>query len=716
MSTLKKAQSALKKYFGYTKFRPNQSEIIESVLKGQDTLVIMPTGGGKSICFQIPALVLEGLTVVVSPLIALMHDQVQALKANGISAEYLNSSLTFDQEREIAQKLQKDEIKLLYVSPEKLVSQNFLSFLQKLKISLIAVDEAHCISSWGHDFRPEYSQLKVLKTILPQTPTIALTATADKITRRDIIQQLHLQNPEVFLSSFDRPNLSLNVRPGKNRLKVILEFLDSRKNDSGIIYCLSRKSTESLAEKLQSFGYDALPYHAGMDNASRTEVQNDFLKDNTRIICATVAFGMGIDKSNVRWVIHYNVPKNIESYYQEIGRGGRDGLPSDTLLFYSYADIVVLKQFLEESGQKELQEAKLERMQQFAESLTCRRKILLSYFGEVLEKNCGNCDVCLNPPQEFDGTVIVQKALSAIARTDQQIGITMLIDILRGSRNQEILKKGYDQIKTHGAGGDIGFLDWQNFIIQMINQGLIEIAYDDHHSIKLTSLAKEVLFSKKSIRLVALQNILQKRKEDKKAPAKKSNAQLLQEGLFAHLRELRKQISNDTWLTPDQIFSDATLKQMALSSPTSPWEIQQVSGVSEAKFKSYGETFLKGIIQFMVNFYQDKQSMKGATYVLTLDLLQQNKTVEEIVEIRGLNPVTIFSHIATLIQRGHTFPIEEYITEKELERIFRAIKYTGETKALNPLFEYLDGEIEHHKIRLALGIYNWQHKLKKLNS
>ncbi|MDQ3291207.1 MAG: RecQ family ATP-dependent DNA helicase, partial [Bacteroidota bacterium] len=412
------AQQVLKKYYGYENFRPMQQEIISSILAKRDTVVLMPTGGGKSVCYQVPAMVMPGMCVVISPLIALMQDQVKALAANGINAAFLNSTQTAEVQYNIETACLGRAIKLLYVSPEKLLSPGFFSFLKRLQINLFAVDEAHCISAWGHDFRPEYTQLRTLKEQFPNVPVIALTATADRLTQKDIQEQLRLQDPAVFISSFDRPNINLSVLPGRNRFNRITDFLDSHKGQPGIIYCLSRNTTESLSQKLVAQGYKAAHYNAGMLATARATTQDAFLKDNIQIICATIAFGMGIDKSNVRWVIHYNLPKNIESYYQEIGRGGRDGAPANALLFYSFADVLALRKMLTEGDKKQLnlQLAKLDRMQQYAEATSCRRRILLNYFGETLTKDCHNCDICRNPPASFDGTIHAQKALSAIAR------------------------------------------------------------------------------------------------------------------------------------------------------------------------------------------------------------------------------------------------------------------------------------------------------------
>ncbi|MEO1437431.1 MAG: DNA helicase RecQ, partial [Bacteroidota bacterium] len=493
------ARQALKTYFGYDSFRDMQTEIIQSVFDKQDTLVLMPTGGGKSICFQIPALTIPGLCVVVSPLIALMKDQVEGLLANGVPAAYLNSTQDSSTQRTLEHDLLAGKVKLLYVSPEKLLSDSFLYFLTKLEINLFAIDEAHCISTWGHDFRQEYAQMAILKTRFPKVPMIALTATADRVTRKDILEKLAIPQAKQFVASFDRPNLTLNVLPGQNRFKIIRDFIKQRPKQAGIVYCLSRKSTEDMAEKLRKAGIIAAAYHAGMTDKQRSRNQEAFVKDDVHVVCATIAFGMGIDKSNVRWVIHYNLPKNLESFYQQIGRAGRDGLKSETLLFYSYQDIRLLQGFFEESNQRELLEAKLDRMKQYAESVTCRREILLHYFNEDAPVKCGTCDNCQNPPEVFDGTIIAQKALSAVARTRERVASNLLIDILRGSRKQQLVQAGWDRIKTYGAGSDVSFFDWTQYILQLLNQGYLHIAFDEGSALKLTEKSRKVLFEKETV-------------------------------------------------------------------------------------------------------------------------------------------------------------------------------------------------------------------------
>ncbi|MEK7255062.1 MAG: DNA helicase RecQ, partial [Bacteroidota bacterium] len=511
---LTQAQAALKKYFGYDSFRPLQAEVIQAIYDKKDVLLLMPTGGGKSVCFQVPAVTMEGACVVVSPLISLMKDQVEALRANGVRAAFLNSSIGYKEQRNVEDALYNGQLDLLYTSPEKMANQEFMPLLRAAKISLFAIDEAHCISAWGHDFRPEYRQMRFLKQSFPNVPVIALTATADRLTRSDIVQQLQFNQPEIFIASFDRPNLSLEVRPGRKRMEQILDFIKQRPNQSGIIYCLSRKSTEEVANRLKMEGVKAECYHAGLEDRQRSKVQEDFINDRTPIISATIAFGMGIDKSNVRWVIHYNLPKNIESYYQEIGRSGRDGAKAETVLFFSYGDLITMRDIINQgdgaSEFKDVHIAKLERMYQYATTLICRRKILLNYFNETMFDNCGNCDVCRNPPQYLDGTLIAQKALSAVSRMSEQVGTGMLVDVLRGSRGYQVLRLGYDKIKTYGAGKDLRQEEWFQYIEQLIHQGLLDIAYEDHNKLRLTPASQAVLFNGQKVQLVQAETIRQR--------------------------------------------------------------------------------------------------------------------------------------------------------------------------------------------------------------
>lgn len=697
------ARKALKQYFGYESFRPMQAEIIGKVLEGRDTVVLMPTGGGKSICYQIPAIIQTGMCVVVSPLISLMKDQVESLKANGVSAAYINSSQTFSEQSEITQQVLLAEIKLLYVSPEKMVSEDFINILRNVKISLIAVDEAHCISSWGHDFRPEYTQLSFIKQQFPQIPVIALTATADKLTRKDIIQQLQLKKPRLFVASFDRPNLSLTVRPGQQRFQQILDFIRLRPNQPGIIYCLSRKSTEELAMKLQNAGIPAGFYHAKMTAKARARVQEDFINDVVPIICATIAFGMGIDKSNVRWVIHYNLPKNIEGYYQEIGRAGRDGLSSDTLLFYSYADVIQQRKFIEDSAQQEIKHAKLNRMEEFANAQICRRRILLNYFGERMDHDCGNCDICTDPPEWFDGTILVQKALSAIARLKEEVGMNMLIDVLRGSQRREIIQKGYDQIRTYGAGSDMSQLDWQQCLLQMLQMGLVEIAYDQGHALKLTSASREVLFEGRKVKLA---QFVSYRKKVEPLEKPKTKQQQFEETLFEELRELRREIAVEEAIPPYIVFSDATLKEMAGKFPVTEEAMHEISGVGEVKFRKYGQMFIDQILKFIQRQSEKKEGLqpKGSTFLVTYEYLRNGLSVEEIAQRRNLHINTIYTHLGTLYREGHDIDIRQHISDQEIERVGEAIKKVGSTHLLKSLFDYLNGEIDYYKIRLAIAL------------
>ena len=597
-------EQVLKQYYGYDSFRPLQADIISSVLDGNDAMVLMPTGGGKSICFQIPAIIFPGLTLVISPLIALMQDQVQALKANGINAEFLNSSLDNQQQERITQHVQTGELKLLYISPEKLFTSGYLDWIKSLKISLFAVDESHCVSTWGHDFRPEYTKLNVLKESFPNVPLIALTATADRVTRKDILTQLGIPDAKTYISSFDRPNLSLTVLPGRNRTRIIQNFIGERPRQSGIIYCLSRKNTETVAASLQKAGINAKYYHAGMGAADRAKVQNAFIQDDIQVIVATIAFGMGIDKSNVRWVIHYSMPSNVESFYQEIGRAGRDSVKADTLLFYSYSDLLVRKDMIDNSElpkeMKEVQHAKLDRMKQYCEAEICRRRILLSYFNEEVGHDCGNCDVCKDPPTRFDATLIAQKALSAIARAEERISMTVVIDILRGSNNKRIIDNKYNLLKTFGAGRELKAEEWADYLQQMLNSGIMDIAYDEGHSYRLNNSSWAVLKEGRKVQLARFKPFEQRQAEREAAvPKEKTKKEVIKDALFEQLRVLRKRLADEKGLPPFVVFSDATLSDMSQKKPISHAEMLNVSGVGEVKYEQYGKVFMNEIREFL---------------------------------------------------------------------------------------------------------------------
>lgn len=600
----------LKKFFGYTSFRPLQAEIIQRILSKKDSLVLMPTGGGKSICYQLPAVYLPGITLVVSPLIALMKDQVEGLIANGIPAAALNSLMPEAEQQQVKQLCSQGKIKLLYISPER-VKVEADWFLPRLDLSLIAIDEAHCISQWGHDFRPEYTQLAILKERFPRVPIVALTATADKTTRCDILEQLKLTAPETFVSSFDRPNLSLTVRQGlskKEKIAAIVHFIRAHRRQSGIIYCMKRSDTEMLTDELDMYNIKATAYHAGLSPDVREQAQDDFINDRVEVVCATVAFGMGIDKSNVRWVIHYNMPRSIENYYQEIGRAGRDGMPSDTLLFYSMNDLKVLSHFIEESGQKELNMEKLHWMRRYCESDICRRRILLSYFGEESDHNCGNCDVCRNPPEHFDGSILVQKALSAIVRTGQKIGVQMLVNILRGAGRSDLQEMGYDKLKTYGVGRDLPYKEWKAYIYQMVHLGYLEVDYTAGMVLRVTPAGSKVLYGKLKAELARFHETVQydyakkgsaPRSKVKAQPIRPLESDSIDETLLDALFQLRKQISARDHTPAYIIFSDDAIQDMVDRKPITLEQFSEIRGVGQIKLNKYGKVFVS-LIRFVL--------------------------------------------------------------------------------------------------------------------
>jgi ATP-dependent DNA helicase RecQ len=735
--TAERARAALKKYFGYGGFRPLQQAIIEHVYAGRDAIVLMPTGGGKSMCFQIPAVTMTGTAVVVSPLISLMKDQVDGLKAAGIRAAFLNSSQRGSESHAVERAYEEGELHLLYVSPEKLLSPGFFTFLRRRRVCLFAIDEAHCISAWGHDFRPEYTMLKQLKTAFADVPVLALTATADRLTRKDMADQLGIPDAKQFIASFNRPNLSLEVRPGQKRREQIVRFIRDRPDQAGIVYCLSRKQTEQLAEKLREAGYNAECYHAGLSADRRARVQSDFINDKTLIVCATIAFGMGIDKSNVRWVIHYTLPKNLENYYQEIGRAGRDGSKADTLLFYSYNDYTTLKDMISGGGNSEIQLAKLDRMKEYAESLACRRRILLNYFSEDHAENCGNCDVCANPPERFDGTVLAQKALSVVARLKQSVGINMAIDVLRGSARQDVRKNGYDRIPTYGAGRELSTYDWNQYFNQLISLGYLYVAHEDYHKLRLARAARRVLFDGERVELVKFQTIKERQRAEKAKSGKRASAPRSRGTLFEELREVRRALAREFSIPPYLIFSDKTLEEMAAAAPTTELGLSRISGVGEAKLARFGDHFLRVIrnhdgtgggdrqAQTREDREGDIRKVKQAedraargdtpTHLVTYRKYMQGASVRDIASDRGLKATTAFGHLAKAYREGHDLEIDDLLPGQAIDWIDEARRVIPEQEGRKAVLAYIaehyqEGIVNYHHIDLVEA-YRSRHPL-----
>lgn len=703
MNLFPQKYTVLKDIWGYSSFREGQEEIIDRVLFGMDSLVIMPTGGGKSLCFQLPALMLSGITIIVSPLIALMNDQVSALKISGVDVAALHSNMSKTELSDVEKKLLKSEIKLLYVSPERINSSGFMDFISRLPISLFAIDEAHCVSIWGNDFRPDYVSLNKVRDKFGNVPFIALTATADAATQSDICKQLHLKEPQIFVSSFERKNITTEARPAEQKYRQTADFLQKVKNQCGIIYCLSRNETEKLSSKLSQAGFNCGYYHAGMDAAERKRVQQEFQDDKIQFICATIAFGMGIDKSNIRWIIHYAMPKNLEGYYQEIGRAGRDGTPARALLFYSWGDYIMLKRFIDDSQAleefKTVQYAKLDRMWEYASANECRTNVVLNYFGEYRTEQCGHCDNCLNPPKGKDATVIAQKALSAILRCDENASINLLIDVLRGSYRAEVRDFGFDKIKTFGAGKDISFINWKIYITQLINQGLIRIDYSDGFKLKITPLSHAVLFENKKVQLVDLTST----DFEIEKPKPKQKKLVLQDELMHKLKEWRSELARQKQVPAYVIFSDKVFENIVAEKPMTHNDLLNIEGIGKVKSEQYGNDLLAMIQGYMAN--QDHvKNLKGQTYVETLQLLKTGMSPAQIAAKRDISETTVYSHLAYLYTKGEKIDIFSYISHDDVKIVETAWLKSGKQMALAAIAESLETPVAFHTMRLSLAV------------
>jgi len=703
----------LKQYFGYDEFLPLQEEIITSVLNGEDALVLMPTGGGKSLCYQLPALGLDGLTLVVSPLIALMKDQVDALKSNGISAAFINSTLPFAEQLDIQEQALQGVLKILYVAPERLSLSNFQPFLTRLKVSLVAVDEAHCISVWGHDFRPDYRRLGDLRRALPGVPFLALTATATERVRRDILDQLHLNKPRQFIASFNRANLNYSVLP-KNRdsFEVLVELLQKHKGESSIIYCTSRKETESLAAQLRVDGFDAQPYHAGLDNETRRRTQEDFIRDRVSIIVATIAFGMGIDKPNIRLLVHYDLPKSLEGYYQETGRAGRDGLPSDCVLLYNYGDAAKQEFFIEQvevEAERRNARQKLGQVVDFCQLQSCRRRYILRYFGEKWNKeNCEGCDFCLVPREEFDATIIAQKFLSAVYRTNGRFGLNHVISVLRGANTKTIRQWDHKKLSVYGIAKEHSVNELKEVAGLLIAEGLLAKNSQEYATFGVTESGMHFLTNRESLVLTRL-----KREEEKASSAIRA-ALDYDQGLFDALRHLRIQLAAERGIPPYAVFGDVTLQQMAYYLPQSSEGLSRISGVSDSKLEQFGDRFLSVIREHALAHNLEERDiparkrirperviLPGSTYDQTRQLLQQGMSIKEIARVRGLAESTIAGHLNRLVRAGEKLDLGPLLPPQErFDKIRAALVETG-GEYLSPAKEVLGDEYSYDEIRIV---------------
>lgn len=696
----------LQKVFGYSAFRPLQQQVVDHVLSGKNGLVILPTGGGKSLCFQIPALLLDGITLVVSPLIALMKDQVEALRLNGIPAYAINSSLSSGERQEIQSLLAENRIRLLYVSPEKVLTPSFIDYLRSLPIRLIAVDEAHCVSMWGNDFRPEYARLMEVCSQFPEAPRLALTATADPATQKDICDKLAIDPAHMFVGTFERPNLFLEVQPAYRRMEAIFDFLRRHPGEAGIIYCLSRKSTEQVAEKLGARGYKVAAYHAMLSTSERNRVQEAFLKDRLDIVCATIAFGMGIDKPNIRWVVHYNLPKNVESYYQEIGRAGRDGLPAHTLLFAGYGDVMSYRSMIEDSeapeAYKRVQESKLMRMFEYTQATSCRTNFVLAYFGEQRAMGCGHCDHCTVPPVTFDGTVLAQKALSGVKRTREEVSINHLVDFLRGARTQLMHNRRYDQLKTYGVGSDLSREEWLSYITQLINLGYLTVDFTDYNKLQVTPLGEEALFEGRKVQLVKVQDSVEAARAAPRTSEKPRDR--FRRELLLELRAWRADRAADANTAPTNILGDASLVEMTDKVPLFLPQLREISGFSAHKIREFGLEVLAVLRRYVLR--QDYlKKVKGDTYVATLKLVREGVPLEQIVQERQLALSTIYTHLLMIYQAEEPIELTRYIDPAQARETGALWERLGRPGVIAPLLEHLPPDTDPNLLRLEVAWY-----------
>lgn len=693
---MKRAQEILQNTFGYEDFRHHQAEIIQSLLNAEDALVLMPTGGGKSLCYQIPAVIRDGVGIIISPLIALMQDQVDALLQVGIKAAFLNSSMDAEDQRRTEQQLLNAEIDLLYIAPERLMTARMLNLLERTTISLFAIDEAHCVSQWGHDFRKEYQQLRILHERFPNVPRIALTATADQRTRQEIIEQLKLHDAKLFLNSFDRPNINYTISEGNNARDRLWTFLtQNHPQDAGIVYCLSRNKVEKTADWLVRQGRKALPYHAGLPNEVKQENQRRFLREEGVIIVATIAFGMGIDKPDVRFVAHLSLPKSIEAYYQETGRAGRDGQPANAWMAYGLQDVISLRQMAQDSNAsdqfKRVLHNKLEAMLALCEQSHCRRQSILNYFNESLKKPCGNCDTCLNPPEKYDATDAARKALSCVHRTEQRFGVNYVVDVLRGKETDRIQQFGHDKVSTYGIGKELSDYEWRSIFRQLISLGYLAADIDGHGALKLAEKSRPLLRGEVELILRKAQN----EKASKSKTAKtKSSLRSVDVALFEALRELRLSIAEEMGVPPYIIFHDSTLEEMAKTRPPSLETMQYITGVGEQKLNKYGQAFLD-VIQAspLPDLLQNNLS---DTVNDTLTLLHQGIDIENIARQRDIKLSTVYTHLADAIEAGLLEAKEVLnLSEGEHNEIINALEMNMDDDRLKPAFDALEGQYDY---------------------